>query len=178
MVWRRIAGTFTIRQETLSLDMWRQLIGTRPTRLTIFVWTRSKSYTNFLLCNFFFTILKRSCYRPQTKFAKVIFLQVSTGGGGGVYGREQRAWQGSVHGEGVCMAGGHAWQGGMHGRGACMGSRCAWQGGIHCGGHAWQGGMCGRGFACHACPPPQQILRLWHTVNGWAVRILLECILV
>ena len=60
--------------------------------------------------------------------------------------------------------------------GACMtGSMCGE-------GHAWQGacmgGMCGRGVhATHDAPPhPRQIL--WHTVNEWAVRILLECILV
>ena len=41
-------------------------------------------------------------YRPQTKFAKVMFLQVSVcpQGGGGVCGR------GSMHGRGACVAGG------------------------------------------------------------------------
>ena len=29
------------------------------------------------------------------------------------------------------MAGGCAWQGGMHGRGVCVAGGCAWQGGIH-----------------------------------------------
>ena len=48
--------------------------------------------------------------------------------------------------------------GGMHGREVCM-----------------VGGMCGRG-ACMAHMPTLQILR--DTVNKWAVRILLECILV
>ena len=52
------------------------------------------------------------------------------------------AWQGGVHGRGVCMAGGVAR--GMHGR------RCAWQGacmagGVHGGGLCMAGGMCGRG---------------------------------
>ena len=47
-------------------------------------------------------------YRPQTKFAKVMFLQAS------------------VCPQGVCVAGrgvyggGHAWRGGMHGGGACV----------------------------------------------------------
>ena len=50
---------------------------------------------------------------------------------------------------GVCGRGGHAWHGGVHGRGACLVG----------GGHALQG-------ACVA-----------DTVNEWAVRILLECIL-
>ena len=45
---------------------------------------------------------------------------------------------------GTCMAGWHAWQGGLHGRGVCM------SGGMHgrgcvAGGHAWQGGMYGKG---------------------------------
>ena len=82
----------------------------------------------------------------------------------------RHAWPGGVHGQGVCMA-----------RGACMV------------GHTWQGacvvvvggacmvvvGVCVAGEgACMTCTPPRQILRLWHTVNEWAVCILLECILV
>ena len=39
------------------------------------------------------------------------------------------------------MAGGHAWQGGMHGRGVCM------VGGVHGRGACMVGGMCGRGCA-------------------------------
>ena len=79
------------------------------------------------------------------------------------------AWQGSCvvggeHGRGGGMRDKeHAWMGacmagGMHGRGVCM-----------------VGGMCVRG-ACMAHMPTLQILR--DTVNKWAVRILLECILV
>ena len=60
-------------------------------------------------CRSMRVIVDRTCYRPQTKFAKVMFLQVS-----------------------VCPQGGHAWLllGGMHG--------CSW-GGVHgcSGGHAW-----------------------------------------
>ena len=86
-------------------------------------------------------------YRLQTKFAKVMFLQVSVcPWEWGVSGRGMgRAWQGvymagSVHGRG-CMAGG------MHGRGH------AWQGACKAGGgHAGQGCVCGRGHACHAPP--------------------------
>ena len=44
-------------------------------------------------------------YRPQTKFAKVMFLHLSVSH--------------SVHGGG-CMAGGVCVMGGMRGRGACM----------------------------------------------------------
>ena len=54
---------------------------------------------------------RKDCYyHPQTKFAKVMFLQVS-----------------------VCPQGGHAWQGG------CAWWGCVWQGGVHGRGHAWQG---------------------------------------
>ena len=67
---------------------------------------------------------------------------------------------GSMHGRGVCVAGGHAWQGGLHGRGVCV-----------AGGHVWHGGMHGRGM-CVPCQIP------WDMVNERAVRILLECILV
>ena len=80
------------------------------------------------------------------------------------------------------MAGGHAWQGacvvgGMHGGGVWWGVHGrghAMAGGVCGGGNAWQGGVHGRGHASHT--PPWQILR--DTVNEWAVRILLECILV
>ena len=109
-------------------------------------------------------------YRPQTKFAKVMCLQVS------VCPQGEHMWQGvcmageGMCGRGTCMAGGD-----MHGSGVCMaGGWHAWHGGH--GGHAWQegcvaGGMHGRG----ACVP-QQIL--WDTVNERMVRIILECILV
>ena len=69
-------------------------------------------------------------YRPQMKFAKVMFLQVSVcPQGGGVHGRGAcvAGGQGAcVAGVGACMAGGCVWQGGMHGRGACV------AGGMHC----------------------------------------------
>ena len=63
-------------------------------------------------------------YRPQTKFAKVMFLHLS------VSHSVHRA--GGVHGRG------YAWQGGVCGRGREWQAGCAWQGG-----HAWQGGMRG-----------------------------------
>ena len=84
-----------------------------------------------------FNALKVFClfYRPQMKFAKVMFLHLSiilfTGGG---------VWQGGVHG-----------REGMHGR-VCVcgrGSMCG--NGVACmvDGHVWWG-------ACmpHMCPPP------------------------
>ena len=64
--------------------------------------------------------------------------------------------------------------GGMHGRG--LGAHMAWGvlGGV-CGRGGMHGGMCNMQ---HPPPPRGQILRLRHTVNERAVRILLECILV
>ena len=106
-------------------------------------------------------------YCPQTKFAKVMFLQVSVcpQGGGGM-----RGCQGGMHGWGCAwllggMHGcwGHVWLlGGMHG---CWGT-C-----VVAGGHAWlPGGM-------HGCQGGMRRIRR-DTVNERAVRILLECILV
>ena len=89
------------------------------------------------------------CYHPQSEGYVLTGVCLSTGG---------------AYVVGACMVGGHAWQGGVHGRGVCM------AGGSMTGGHAWQWGM----RAMH----PWQILWLWHTVNEWAVRIPLECILV
>ena len=133
-------------------------------------------------------------YRPQTKFAKVMFLHLSVSHSvqGGACVAEGACMVGGMCGRGVCMGrgacmagGGHAWQGGacmaegnVHGRGACAAGGHAWQGGIHGGGvHgrgcAWQEGMYGRGCACP--PPGHYEIR---SVNARAVRILLECILV
>ena len=87
-------------------------------------------------------------YRPQTKFAKVMFLQVSVCPQEG-----RRAW---------LLQGGHAWLlpgGGVHGcsQGACMVAPrghvwllpggCVWQrGGMH-----GKGGMRGEGGECVVC---------------------------
>ena len=79
-----------------------------------------------------FTARKR-----RTKFAKLMFLQVSVcPRGGGYVACGGHVWQGGMHGWGACMAGwGHVWRGGMHGWGH------AWLLG-----HAWQGtGVHGRG---------------------------------
>ena len=97
------------------LSVWKQV----PRKLKI----KIKSNYNFYVY-----------YRPQTKFAKVMFLQVSV------------CPQGGMHGRGTCMAGGHAWQGacmtgGMCGTGACMAGERGVHGGGVCmaGGHAWWG---------------------------------------
>ena len=82
---------------------------------------------------------------------------------GGCAWQRGRVWQWGVHGRGACMAGGMC--GGGH----------AWQGVSMAGGHAWQEGVHGRG-TCVAGGCAWQILQ--DTVNEWAVRILLECILV
>ena len=97
-------------------------------------------------------------YRPQTKFAKVMFLQVSvilsTGGACVVA-------QGGVHG---CSGGMHGCLGGMHGcsggRGACMVAPGGMRG---CsGGHVWLllGGMrgCSRGACMVALGGHAQLL--------------------
>ena len=81
-----------------------------------------------------------------------------------------------MRGQGVCMARGCAWPGGMHGQGAYMAGGMCGGGGGAC---MVVVGVCVAGEgACMTCTPPRQILRLWHTVNEWAVCILLECILV
>ena len=105
----------------------------------------------------------KSYYRPQAKFAKVMFLQVSVCPHGG------HAWLlWGVHvfsGGGMCgfFLGGHAWfsRGGMHGC-SCGGGMCGFSGG---------GGMCGFFWG-----GMHRIRR--DTVNERAVCILLECILV
>ena len=127
-------------------------------------------------------------YRPQTKFAKVMFLQVSVHTGG--------AWRGLFGGAcvvlfgGVCVVlfRGHAW----FIRGACVvlfGGACMVLFGGMCGfigGHVWfysgvcmvyLGGM--HGFIRGGCARFFQFFRMQSdTVNERAVRILLECILV
>ena len=87
-------------------------------------------------------------YRPQTKFAKVMFLQVSLcpqggacvakGGGmcgkGGVHGKGGHAWW-----RGCVWQRGHvSWKGGVHSKGGCVCQR----------GHAWQRGVHSEGEAC------------------------------
>ena len=83
-------------------------------------------------------------YRPQTKFAKVVFT-------------------------GVCLSMGGGGVRGMHAPQAHM--------------HTPPGHTCSPGYACpqaHTAPqagtPPRRVLR--DALNEWAVRILLECILV
>ena len=146
-------------------------------------------------------------YRPQTKFAKVMFLHLSVGHsvhGGHAWHDRGHAWWGP------CMAGGHAWWGvcmaggvhdggcvaggmhggGVHGRGMHDGGACM------AGGHAWQGacmvgasmvgGMHDRrhvwqaGPACHACPP--DTMRYGRSMRGryasyWNAFLLFDRIL-
>ena len=76
------------------------------------------------------SVVAINCYRPQTKFAKVMFLQVSVcPQGGGM-------WQG-VCMTGACMTG--ACMAGACVAGACVAGACV------AGGHAWQGGFVARG---------------------------------
>ena len=119
------------------------------------------SYWNAFL--FEGTFQRLFCYCPQTKFAKVMFLQVSVcpqgeacvaHGGGHV-------WQRGMHGRGACMAGvcmaggmcgwGVCMAGGACVVGACMAGGCVWLGDMawQRGWHSWQGGMHGGG-ACVA----------------------------
>ena len=114
---------------------------------------------------------RRYFYRPQTKFAKVMFLHLSVSHsvhGGAVRGQGGHVWWGvgGMHGGGHacwgCVAGGmcgggHVWQGSMHGRGMHGGVHVwwghAWQGACMAGGHAWHGGMHGR-VGVHATHVP------------------------
>ena len=127
-------------------------------------------------------------YRPQTKFAKVMFLQVSvilsTGGGhawlleGGMCGCSQGGMLGCSRG--ACMVA----LGGV--RGCSGGCVVAPRGGMH--GHS-QGGMCGCSGGVHGCSQGGHVwlllgghawdmMRYGDMINEQAVRILLECILV
>ena len=82
---------------------------------------KCKDKTTLQFFNFYF-------YRPQTKFAKVMFLQVCLSTGGGVHGGG---------GLGVCVVAGgmHGGEGlgGMHGGGGMRDGR---------GGHVWWWGGC------------------------------------
>ena len=104
-------------------------------------------------------------YCPQTKFAKVMFLQVSVHRGWGVHGgRGGRVCM--VAGRCAVLWGGIHGCGGMHGcrgcgcRGACMvvgGGVWLWGACVVVGGHVWlQGGMHGCGglawlWGVHGC---------------------------
>ena len=74
---------------------------------------------------------RRTNYRPQTKFAKVMFLHLSVNRGG-MHGRGVACMArgacmagGGMHCRGACMVGGCAWLGGVNGRGACVAGGCA-----------------------------------------------------
>ena len=88
-------------------------------------------------------------YCPQLSWGKVILSQASV----------------ILSTEGVCMVAWGCVVGGVHGCGGyVVGGRACVAGGRH----AWQGD---RGM--HVTHTPVYILRLWHTVNERAVRILI-----
>ena len=115
------------------------------------------------------TAIPENFYRPQQSCGKVMFSQVCV--------------KHSVHREGACMVWGMHGRGDMHGSGVCMaggvhGRGHVWQELCVAGAHAWQWGVYGRGCAwqgvCVVGGPVWQ--EKWPL--QWAVRILLECILV
>ena len=108
-----------------------------------------------------FCVVFLSCYRPQTKFAKVMFLQVSVcPQGGGVRGCSR----------GACViAPGLGGVYGFFGGGGCSWGACVIAaGGVH--------GCSGGGVHVFSGRGVRRIRR--DTVNERPVRILLECILV
>ena len=98
----------------------------------------------------------QSCYHLQTKFAKVMFLQVSVcpQGGGGM-----RGWRGCMCGcQGACMVVGgwgmRGYQGGLCGcRGHVWLWGCVWLRGacMVAGGHVWLQGACVVVGGMHSC---------------------------
>ena len=70
-------------------------------------------------------------YRPQTKFAKVMFLHLSVSHS---VHRGGRAWQGGMHGRGACVAGGVHGVGACVAEGACMVGACMAEGACMAGG--------------------------------------------
>ena len=131
-----------------------------------------------------------SFYRPQMKFAKVMFLHLSVSHSvhrGGVCGGEH-TWQG-----------GHEWQGGMHGRwgvcgrGVCgrgvCGRRLCMLGGMHGRGRRGVGlhgrwgvsmgvSMTGGIHGTHATPPPCRYYEIWsygQWVGGTHPTIMYSC---
>ena len=92
MCWRRLWRRFSGSYRSLSLPMISMTISSgRP----VGYW--SLSCFCYVSCQ-----VITDNYRPQTKFAKVMFLQMSVcplGGG-------MRGWGGGVHGWGACVAGG------------------------------------------------------------------------
>ena len=133
--------------------------------------------------------MNRVYYRPQTKFAKVMFLHLSVSHSvhrGACVVAGVCAW---LWGGGVCGCRGHAWL-----WGACMvvggvcavaGGMCGCRGVMHgCGGHVWLwgghawwggawlwGGMCGGGHAWWQGGGMRRIRQ--DAVNERAVRLLL-----
>ena len=98
--------------------------------------------------------LKKNYYRPQTKFAKVMFLQVSVCPQGGVSGPGGSAASGGACSRGVCSRGG-AWSG----RGLLLGG--AWSGGAWSRGGVWR-------------PPCDGYCCGWYT-SYWNAFLLWSC---
>ena len=115
-----------------------------------------ETYVALLLASTVITNCLRSCYRPQTKFAKVMFLHLSVSH--------------SVHRRGEYLGRYSPWQ--VHPPEQVP----PWQV------HPLAGTLPGRVYppglvhSPWACTPPGNAC--WDTVNKRAVRILLECILV
>ena len=105
-------------------------------------------------------------YHPQTKFTKVMFLQVSVCRWGGV----------SKHalGRGVSAQGGLSAQGDVCPGGVCPGQTSPRTRSRH---HPAQEADIPSTRGRHPPPGPVSIRKLWDTVNKQAVRILLEGIL-
>ena len=108
-----------------------------------------------------------SFYRPQTKFAKVMFYRCLSVHGGGVYP--------SMHWAGVCVSQ-HALGRGVSAQGVCAwGCRGVCTGVVSVRGDVCPGvGVCPRGLSAQRVYTPQILQDM---VNKRAICILLECIL-
>ena len=143
-----------------------------------------------LILRITYWFVKTAYYRPQTKCAKVMFLQVSVilSTGGGICGCSGGACMVAPRGASVVAPRGRAWL--LPGVCGCSGGACmVAPGGGHVWllrGHAWLvwGGGCSGGCAwlfwgvMHGFTGGHAWFFQWDTVNEQAVRILLECTLV
>ena len=104
--------------------------------LNYYTQVRCQGYARIYLLIFIHdsNLQKKTFYRPQTKFAEVLFLQMSVYPQGGVRGKGRVCGKGVCMAKGagmageVCMAGAHVWQLG----GACVaGEMATAAGGTH-----------------------------------------------